>query len=430
MINIYDYLAKRSYTVKKENLPVEEEGLQSFEVEKEKVYRFFDNGEYVLYKNFTHPNNGIKFIDEMDPANRMRKVRKEFNYNGLCHKKIIYKQGTTNKIEEIFYDEHGKAYLNKNYNGTSEEKLVRIYYFNENEILEFTSEKELFKYCFELMIENNSTVICDARLLDRPLIEMKADVKKVFVLHSSHLTGEDINELKPSYKYLINQYDNLDAIVTLTEQQKNDLVQIINDDRKIKVIPHSTPINTSFEINRENKFVYMGRLTPEKQIDHLIEAYNIARRDIGDYTLDIYGDGNEKDNLSQLINRYNLQNKVTLKGRTNNPEKAFSSAKASFITSKYEGFGLVIMESLNNGCPVVAYDMKYGPSDLIEHEKNGLIVERNNVQELARAMVKVTKVNYNVDQLPNKFSDQYFVDSWVNLLSGREKKGFFSSFFK
>ena len=430
LLNIYDFLANRSYEIKQDNHSIQEEGLQLYEVEKDKVYRYFDNGEYVLYKNFTHPNNGLKFIDEMDPKTRMRKTRKEYNYNGLCHKKTIYKQGTTYRLEEIFYDENGRAYLNKTFNGSSGEKLVRIYHFNKNEILEFSTEKDLIKYSFELMIEENSTVICDARLLDRPLIEMNVKAKKIFILHSSHLTGKESDELKNSYKYLIEQYDNLDYLVTLTEQQKEDLIKIIKDDKKIRVIPHSTQLKPVVDSARENKLVYVGRLAKEKQIDHIIEAYSIAREELAEFRLYIYGEGEDRKELEQLVIDYNLQNKIIFKGITDDPDAVFKTAKASLLTSKFEGFGLVIMESLNNGCPVVAYDLKYGPRDLIDQKENGIIIEQNNIKELAKAMVRITNHKFKQVSLSNKYSDEQFVKNWQAIFMNQKSKGFLGKLFK
>ena len=430
LLNIYDFLANRTYEIKQDNHPIEEEGLQVYEVEKDKVYRYFDNGEYVLYKNYTHPNNQLKFIDEMDRKTRIRKIRKEYNYNGLCHKKTIYKQGTTHRLEEIFYDEKGQAYLNKTFNGSSEDKLVRIYYFNKNEIIEFSTEKNLFKYCFDLMIEEDSTVICDARLLDRPLIEMNVNVKKVFILHSSHLTGKEKGEIKKSYKYIIEQYEKIDYLVTLTEQQKKDLVKIIKDDKKIRVIPHSALLNPVIDSIRENKLVFIGTLSKVKQVDHLIEAYNIAREELVDFQLDIYGEGEERSNLEQLVTNYKLQDKITFKGTTKNPEEVFSTAKASFITSKYEGFGLVIMESLNNGCPVVAYDLKYGPRDLITPNKNGIIIEQNNINELAKAMIRVTNHKFKKVSLSKQFSDEQFIKNWQDIFMDKESIGFLGNLLK
>ncbi|WP_166669518.1 glycosyltransferase [Paenisporosarcina antarctica] len=428
LMNVYDYLSKRTYMKDSVAHEKNEFGLMKFEMKKDEIYRYFDNGKYVLYKNYENPNNQLKFIDVMDTGNRKRKSRKEFNHNGICHKEIIYTQGTTNILEEIFYDEDGIAYLNKTYNGSKENKLIRIYYFNSNEVMHFDNEKVFFSYCLSKIIEKDSTVICDARLLDRPLIELKVpNVKKIFVFHNSHLNANDVLDVKLSYQYIIDNYDLLDYIVVLTEQQKEDLRNLIDVEKKVKVIPHSIKLNNIKDVknNTENKLVSVGRLVEHKQIDHLIEAYQLNRDKLIDFTIEIYGTGDQKQKLEQLINHYQLQEKIMLMGSTNEPEKVFSTAKASFLVSKFEGFGLVIMESINSGCPVVAYDIKYGPRDLISPEINGLVIEQDNIQALSDAMVQVVNMDFKEVTPDNRFSDEHFIDNW-SFLDPKKKSNFFS----
>lgn len=246
LTNIYDFLSKRTYDVQEVDHPKEEKGLTRYEVEKDKFYRYFDNGKFVLYKNYESPGNRLKFIDVMDLHHRRRKIRKEYNHAGLCHKETIYKQGTACILEEIFLDEAGKAYLNKTYNGTAEQKLMHIYLFQGEEAVEFKTEKEWIRYCFEQMIDKHSTVICEARFLDQPLLEMNvAKVKKILLFHSSHLSSHDLNDVKPPYRYALEHTDALDEIVVSTAEQKEDLAAVAPVAEKVSIIPHSVELEKS-----------------------------------------------------------------------------------------------------------------------------------------------------------------------------------------
>ena len=430
LINIYDYLSGRSYSGKTVDQPVEEEGLTHREIKKNTAYRFFENGEYVLYKKYNKEDGSLQFVDFMDPYNRKRACRKEFNSLGVCHRKINYKQGTTNKLEEILYDDYGNAYVNRTFDGSSENNLVRMHLFTDRGILEFKTEKDFFRYCFEQMIEDNSTIINDARLLDKPMCEMEGNnLTKIAILHNSHLASDDRLDIKSSYQYIIDHVEEVDHIVALTHEQKKDLSHLIFNNEKISIIPHSiAPPNSETSVKKENKFVFIGRLTDVKQADHLIEAYQLAREELGDYTVEIYGDGPDKNKLTELITEYNLEENVFIKGLTDDPEGVFASAKASFLTSQYEGFGLVIMESLNNGCPVVAYDTKYGPNDLITHGKNGLLVERNNLEALSEAMIQMKDADFKNVDVDQDFREDAFISNWSTLLK-EEKKRFKIPFF-
>ena len=359
----------------------------------------------------------------MDPYNRKRACRKEFNSLGKCHRKINYKQGTTNKLEEILYDDFGTAYVNRTFDGTTNNNLVRMHLFTDNGILEFKTEKDFFRYCFELMIEDNSTIINDARLLDKPMCEMKGnDLTKIAILHNTHLNSEDLNDIKSSYQYIIEHDEDVDHIVALTHEQKKDLSHHIFNNEKISIIPHSIAPSAKKNEKRGNKFVFIGRLSDVKQPDHLIEAYQLAREELTSFTLDIYGEGPEKEKLQELIKAYQLEDRVFLKGLTDDPEGVFASAKASFLPSKYEGFGLVIMESLNNGCPVVAYDIKYGPRDLVKDKINGLMVKKNDIQALSEAMVQMKDTTFDNVDVDKEFRENAFVKNWTSLLGKQTKK--------
>lgn len=432
LMNIYDFLSKRTYDIREIDHPKEEKGLSCYELENDKIYRYFDNGKYVLYKNYENPGNRLKFIDIMDPHNRKRKIRKEYNHAGLCHKEIIYKQGTTDILEEIFLDESGKAYLNKTYNGTSEQKLLRIYLFQEGKALEFKTEKEWICYCFEQMIEKHSTVICDARFLDRPLIEMDVPkVKKILLFHNSHLNSNNAADVKSSYRYAIEHMDALDEIVVLTNKQKADLAEVVPDTQKVKVIPHSVELkNVDFSSKRADKLVFVGRLDEQKQVHHLIEAYRLKRHALTSFKLEIYGDGDQKEQLQALINNAGLQDEIKLMGKTSVPDKVFAEAKVSFLTSHFEGFGLVIIESLNNGCPVIAYDIKYGPSDLIISGQNGLLVPPDDIGALSEAMAKAVEMEFPNVRPADQFRDERFLENWLSLLKEPRTASPFSKFFK
>ncbi|MCA0170466.1 glycosyltransferase [Bacillus sp. RAR_GA_16] len=431
-INLYDFISKRTYKGTKINHPVEESGLIAHEVKKNKVYRYFENGEYVLYKNFDTEDGSLKIVDHIDSYNRIRLCRKEYNALGQCHRKTNYKQGTTNKLEEIFYDEIGNAYMNKTYNGSKENKLIRLHIFTENGIIEFKTEKDFFRYALELIIEDNSTIINDARLLDKPLIEMEGtNITKISILHSSHLNSNDLLDVKSSYKYLIDHIADLDHLVTLTHDQKKDLLQFIPDEEKIKVIPHSIEAsNLTKNVEKDNKFVYIGRLAESKQIDHLIEAYQLRRSELASINFEIYGEGPDRERLQKMIEDNHLEEHISLKGLTNVPEKIFAGAKASFLPSQFEGLPLSIMESLNNGCPVVAYDIRYGPNDLITHGKNGLIVEKDNISALATAMVKVLDIKPSSVYLDKEFREDAFIKNWSKLLKVQGKSRFKIPFFQ
>lgn len=415
-INIYDFFSKRNYKGIEPFLHSKQiEGLQSFEVEKDTVYRYFESGYYKIYRKFNEENGKLEFEDIMDVYNRKKKERIQYNNAGKPHRKIIYKNNTTSVLDELYYDDKGEVYLIKNFNGTDEKKLLRIYLFYGGEVLLFNTEKDLFKHAFEEIIQPGGVTFNDARLLDKPLIEASIESKKFFVIHSSHSYKD---ELKGSYEYLFKNHTETDKILILTNEQKQDFINAEIAEEKLMVLPHSIvePKNPVTDPKRDSVFVFVGRLSEEKQIDHIINAFSKVVQTHKGYQLHIYGDGKEAEGAKELIETNNMSEHIILKGRTSDIEDVFRHATASIMASKFEGLPLVMMESLHYGCPVISYGFKYGPKDLIRNRENGLIVEKDNVDDLARAIIEmIDNPVYNVELAADYYSDQTS-KLWQNLL--------------
>lgn len=247
----------------------------------------------------------------------------------------------------------------------------------------------MFTYFFDFYFNDQDIVFNDARLLDKSLINSTKNIKSILVFHSSHLEGDSI---KSSYKYALNNSDKIAKYYVLTNQQKEDIQNDLNiPDEKFVVIPHfiKTSSNSTNEI--KDQFVFVGRFSEEKQISHIIESYKLYIDNGGSTKLVLYGGikGEERTKIENLIKQYNLQNEVTIHSFTNDPLQVFRESKASLLTSKFEGFALSVMESINEGCPVIAYDIKYGPREIIVNGENGYLIEPNNIEEFSKAMISI-----------------------------------------
>ena len=418
-LNIYDYFSGRNYENRKlVKHPLEIRGYDCCEIDKEQTYRYFKNGYYELYRSYDKKTGNLEFEDIMDIYSRKRKERLEYNNFGICHKKIIYKSNTINKLEEIFYDDNGEVYLIINYSGADNNKLVRVYLLQQNNMIMFKTEKDFFQYAFDQILHAGGVTFCDARLLDKPLLNSVVNTKKYFVLHNSHNIGGVFRE---SYKYIIENADKATMIIVLTHEQLNDLLELGVNHERLTVIPHSMDDDERDVCSHkpERKFIYLGRLVPEKQIPHIITAFKKVIEKYPEYSLEIYGDGEEAEKIFQLIGEMQINDNVKMMGRTEDIPGVFQSGIASIIASDYEGFGLVVMESLHYGCPVISYDFKYGPRDLIEDGKNGYIIEKNNIDMLADTMIKM--INNPIADV--KLSNDYYLSStirkWDNLINQR-----------
>ena len=132
----------------------------------------------------------------------------------------------------------------------------------------------------------------------------------------------------------------------------------------------------------------------------------------------VYGKDKEcnLNTLKQLVKTLQLEDKVIFKGHTNHPKEVFSKVIASLLTSRYEGFGLSIMESINYGCPVISYNVRYGPSELITNHENGIICEKDDIEGFADTMEMARNIHFKDVKLSEKFSVEQASNNYQSLI--------------
>jgi glycosyltransferase involved in cell wall biosynthesis len=181
-----------------------------------------------------------------------------------------------------------------------------------------------------------------------------------------------------------------DAVVALTRRQALDLQEDLPG-LEVHVIPNMIdPVASDLVPERDPfRVVQLGRLDAVKRVDHALRAVAIARRTVPGIRLEVYGRGPEAEHLLELRSELGLEDVVSFPGFTEDPIAVLAGASVSLMTSRREGFGLAVAESLAAGTPVVTYDVDYGPAELVEDGVNGRVVADGSVEDLAAALVEV-----------------------------------------
>jgi glycosyltransferase involved in cell wall biosynthesis len=169
---------------------------------------------------------------------------------------------------------------------------------------------------------------------------------------------------------LVDRYDKL---VVLTNEDK-----LHWNNRSVVVIPNALSFVVPNQSDCSNHIVISaGRLSEEKGFDLLIKIWSIVETIHSDWTLLIYGDGEEKDKLSGLIKEMGLKKVFLLPATVDLREEMLKSSIFAF-TSRHEGFGMVLTEAMQCGLPIVSYDTKCGPRDIIDDNITGFLIKEGD----------------------------------------------------
>lgn len=131
----------------------------------------------------------------------------------------------------------------------------------------------------------------------------------------------------------------------------------------------------------------VGRLHWDKGFDRLLQSFEKIQ--CPDLQLVILGDGPERHRLESLACNLGLSDRVEFAGAVPDVSRWYAHAECLAVSSRTEAWALVIVEAMSNGCPVVSFACNYGPSEIIEHECNGLLVPEGDEEALSRAIRRV-----------------------------------------
>lgn len=133
----------------------------------------------------------------------------------------------------------------------------------------------------------------------------------------------------------------------------------------------------------------VGRLEEQKNFQMLIMAIKQISADFPNLNVNIYGEGSERDKLLDLIRKLELDNIVHLRGRSLDMKKVYSEADIFVLSSNYEGMPNTLIEAMATGLPCISTNCETGPSDLIESEKNGILIPVDDKVACAKAISKL-----------------------------------------
>ncbi len=226
--------------------------------------------------------------------------------------------------------------------------------------------------------------------------DIKDGSKKIAEMHilRSHFRNfekNDTNFFKEQFsKYwnyrLIGKLRRLERMIVLTEKDCEAWTELSN----VEAIPNPLSIvPKSVSPLTEKRVIAVGRYYQEKGFDLLLESWSKVCKACPDWRLEIFGDG-DKENYEAIRDKLGIPASCCiLNGRTNHIEKEYLNSSIFVCSSRFEGFGMVIVEAMACGLAVVSFDCPWGPGSIIADGEDGILVENGRVDLLADALISL-----------------------------------------
>lgn len=214
-----------------------------------------------------------------------------------------------------------------------------------------------------------------------------------------------------------------DALISLTSADKTNWEKHVNI--PIFVIPNLVtvyPNDISCYSERSNRIICVGRLTRQKGFDYLIKAWAMISKKYPTWRIDIFGHGDMETTLNRMIIDYKLSDCTRINEQSDNIYEEYETSSIFVLSSRYEGFGLVLVEAMSCGVPCISFDCPNGPADLITHGEDGLLVPLGDIEKLAESIEWMItheeerlRMSNNVRQKAKQYTAEVIMPQWVEL---------------
>lgn len=448
VLNMYDYFQDINRDVEKlreikfEPLP-EDWRLEQLERD-QRVYR--PNGALAMYRVFSLKNNKLNHINFFD-ENRKKFRRDTYDELGFLSRRQELEFGTDRPTEVFYYRPDGTVAIREVYELIKEKNtltLMEIINRQSTVTKTFTNLEDAMAYWILQVVSDNTKnfFLIGDRTPEwhKTYIAIKSanlnNVRVIHQLHNVHVRApfDPFNSvLKSRYRYIRDAEIKADAIITLTKQQYLDIVKRYNNNNVV-ILPHSvTAVPKVTDVKLDPfRIIQVGRIVEEKGHAKSVEVMRRVLEKVPQATLHFYGKGSLQGSVQALIDSYNLGDSIKFEGFSNNMPAEFASSALSILPSTFEGSPLVVQESLQQGCPVVAFDCTYGPRDSIVNDFNGYLVPVDDVEAMADRIIKILtepglreKLSSNCARSIEKYSPEVVATQWAKLFCGfmRDMKG-------
>lgn len=408
IINLYDYFQEVS------NAPEIDLDVRYTEVIDKRLYHIEGqnpNESLLTYRgktvgkvNIAPGTVGLVGDIEYYNDNQAILVRDNYDRRGFKSSTIYYHSDGTEGMQ-LFFDLNGKPKIEVTHmyiNGQLRPTMWKLLDY-KGKVFRFDTENEFFVFFMsELAKLEASVFINDRPTLTASVAAIEGASGKWQYLHGVHSSNNNqagasrqiVDYLKPIFQ---EYKDSFDGILTATEQEVEEIRKVF-DFKNVLVVPdtyaESRKPNFNFSKRNQNQILYLGRLSPDKKpvdpVTILAKVHEVLPKT--KLLFCGYSSSDEvRKQIDEQIEKLNLKDFVEYKNYQTgkNIQEIIEKSALLINTAESETFGMNILEAMNVGVPVVAYNVKYGPKILIDDGVNGHLIPYGAVDKAAQAIVDI-----------------------------------------
>ncbi|WP_247826372.1 XcbB/CpsF family capsular polysaccharide biosynthesis protein [Arthrobacter antioxidans] len=278
--------------------------------------------------------------------------------------------------------------------------------------------------------EDRHFLIFDSKESGRLIAEHPREANQFLLLtaHTPHLQPPrhwNSPAATTDWQETISGLQSWDAFIVLSDAHRHDLELAHGKVNNIFVLPHPIgEVDLPTEDARDPALaMIVCRLEKQKRIEDALQAFRRVVDELPGARLEIYGEGSKRTEWQELTQALGLSDSVSFLGYDPNPGKQYRRASAFLMTSLFEAQPLALLEAISHGSPIVAYDIKYGPAQMVQHGENGYLVPEGDINDFAQKTVAIlsnTTLSAQMSKSSLTMSENFqlprFFAAWSELL--------------
>lgn len=369
------------------------------------IYKFFNQDHLIMRVEMwqEHYIHQITFYDRLDNPFQID----IYDERGFLSQRQIL--GFDNQVaQRLYYDTSGNLVLKAAYTaGAKKENFFQLVDYKGADYF-FDSKQALDTFFFDELnrkTKEPATFIVDRNfIVEAAIFNMQTAARRFFYTHNIVVADPNAPMTSKPYasmeSYLANQ-TKVTGLLSPTHRQLADIKKRWHpqfaqyqipvgsiSDRQLTTTPIPMTERQPFKI------INVARIHEQKRLEDTIAVFQKIHEQVPAATLDLYGYVNDTaidKRLHQQVEQLNLTAAVTFHNYTLDMASIYDTTQLFLSTSRYEGYGLAIMEALAHGVPVLSYDINYGPNEIIRHGTDGYLFAQQDISGMANQAIQLLK---------------------------------------